>query len=59
MEHVHLVVLQSKVVCVVEKEYARMRNAIAYQVTMVMIALKGAASTWQEKTILSNPYLLC
>lgn len=45
MEHVHLVVPQTKVVCVVEKEYAKMVNAIAYQVTMAMIVLRGAAST--------------
>jgi len=59
MEHVHLVVPQTKVVCVVEKEYAKMGNAIAYQATMAMIVLRGAASTWQDKTTLSNPYLFC
>ena len=59
MESVHLVVPQTKVVCAVEKEYAQMGNAIAYQVTLVMIVLKGAVSTWQDKTILSNRYLFC
>ena len=59
MESVHQVVPQIEVVCVVGKEYAEMGNAIAYQVTMVMIVLKGAASTWQDKTILSNPYPFC